>query len=209
MSKEIISCKDLTFSYESKKPLLDGITFSLQKGDFALLLGDNGSGKTTLVKLLLKKLKPVSGHIRINGEDINKKKSWRDVGYVPQKMYITSHHPVTVGELITDSHICEHLKIDSLLAKQFHKLSGGQQQKVLVALALQTNPPLLILDEPTVGIDEKSRKEFYSMLAHLVKHHQITILLVTHDSDVASQYVTKKLCIDKNKHFHSARCIHD
>ena len=205
----IVTFENVSFSYSAEQPIFEGLSFSLAKGDFAVLLGENGSGKSTLIKLLLGRLTPTSGNISIYSQPVLEKKNWLDVGYVPQKIAISNTHPAKVKELIRDSHICSHLKIDALWDKQFKTLSGGQQQKVLVALALEHNPDLLILDEPTVGIDSQTRTEFYELLSHLAKDHDKTVILVTHDGKVVDPYVTKRLCIDKSNHFSHARCVHD
>ena len=120
MKKDLVVFEKVCFGYDQNNLFLDNISFTLQKGDFALLLGENGSGKSTLVKLLLHKLKPLKGSIFLQGEDVSLKKNWRTIGYVPQKVMITANHPVKVSELISDPHICKHLSIDSLQEKQFH-----------------------------------------------------------------------------------------
>ena len=205
----MITVKDVTFSYTPDQQLLSGISFSIKKGEFVALLGANGAGKSTLLKLLLNKLQPIKGHLHINKEDVSKKKDWSNVGYVPQKITIDQHHPATVAELLIDTSLCSHLSLENLLPKQYKNLSGGQQQRVLVALALQQNPDVLLLDEPTVGVDTESRKKFYDLLKHLAKGHGKTIVLVTHDNELVQQYVTKQYCIDNQHHFSNARCLHD
>lgn len=204
----MIIVKNLSFSYHPDQKLLSGISFSLDKGDFVALLGANGAGKSTILKLILGQYEPQQGSITIAGKNVQQKKDWSDVGYVPQKISIDSNHPTTVKELIKDTSMCSHLKIDHLLNSQFKKLSGGQQQRVLVALALQNKPELLLLDEPTVGVDEQTRKTFYSLLKHLSQKHNTTILIVSHDNQLISAFASKVFCIDDKHHFSEGECVH-
>lgn len=205
----MIQVKHVSFSYSPDIKVLSGISFSIKKGEFIALLGANGAGKSTLLKLLLHKIKPQSGSININSEPVDKKTDWSDIGYVPQKVNIDMNHPATVNELIIDQSLCSHLNIQHLLKKQFKSLSGGQQQRVLVALALQNNPNILLLDEPTVGVDIDTRKKFYSLLKHISAEHSKTIILVTHDNELVEKYASRMLCIDDQHHFSHARCTHD
>ncbi len=205
----MIEVSKLHFAYESQKPLWESLSFSIQKGEFVALIGENGSGKSTLLKLLLGKLKPLSGSISFSqktGKQVT-------IGYVPQKVSIDATHPATVSELIIDRSFCSHLGVADLLSLQFNKLSGGQQQRVLVALALANDPQILLLDEPTVGVDLQTRKKFYELLSHLSQKHQKTIVLVTHDVELVEQYASRTLCIDKHftsHHPHSqVRCVHE
>ncbi|MFT4343794.1 MAG: metal ABC transporter ATP-binding protein [Candidatus Woesearchaeota archaeon] len=205
----MIKISHVFFSYVPGIKVLSGLTLSIKEGEFVALLGANGSGKTTLMKLILGKLKPTKGTITIAGEKTTEKKSWSNIGYVPQKLAIDHHHPATVEELVQNKHICSHLSIESLLPKQFRALSGGQQQRVLVALALQHDPQILLLDEPTAGMDQKSREGFYKLLKHLQEKHGKTIILITHDNDIVHTYAHKVYCIGHEHHFSEVPCAHD
>jgi zinc transport system ATP-binding protein len=207
----LISVQNVSFSYDDRK-LLSQISFSVHKGSFVALLGANGSGKTTLIQLLLGRLKPTLGKISLFGKDIESITDWSFIGYVPQRALFDKNHPATVRELVREPKICSHLGIFDLFEKQFKTLSGGQQQKVLVALALRHNPKLLLLDEPTVGMDEASCQQFYEVLSHLQRVHGITIVLVTHDLTHIKTYATHLLCIDgSTREFagKQVRCVHD
>ena len=202
----MIEAKHLFFSYSQERKLLSNISFTLQPGEFAALLGMNGSGKSTLLKILIGQLTPTKGTCTIDNKPLTLKNLSHLIGYVPQKITVDQHHPATVKELLTDTRLCNHLDVSHLMKKQFNSLSGGQQQRVLVALALQHDPKYLLLDEPTVGVDETTRKNFYKLLAHLAKKHDKAILLVTHDNDLIEDYATRILCMDSH---HKGECIHD
>ena len=205
----MIQISHVFFSYVPGTPVLSGITLSIKKGEFVALLGENGSGKTTLMRLILGKLTADKGTITIKGTKTTNKKDWRDIGYVPQKLTIDYNHPATVAELVQNKHVCNHLSLDKLLPKQFKSLSGGQQQRVLVALALQHNPEILLLDEPTVGMDSNSRESFYKLLKHLQEKHKKTIVLITHDNDIVNHYADNSYCIDAHNHAKEVPCVHD
>ena len=196
-----IRVNELSFSYEGKSILKD-ISFSANKGDFLAILGPNGAGKTTLMKLLLGFLTPDAGTIEILGSK-RPDKIRKKIGYVPQRFSIDRQFPATVRELFQHAStsrsfqsLCDHLGLEGFLDQQFISLSGGQQQRVLIGLALLREPEVLILDEPTVGVDRKTQESFYSLLKHLNKTHHLTILLVTHDVGMVPAVAKHVLCIN-------------
>lgn len=198
-----IEIKGLTFSYGST-PVLEGVDFSLPKGRFAALIGSNGAGKSTLIKLLLGEL-PLTGEtgsIRIMEHDLRQFHEWKEVGYVPQNgMTLYKDFPASVEEIVQANlyaqvgmfrYAGKREKEQVLLAlrqvgmepfrkRLIGKLSGGQQQRVLLARALVNRPRLLILDEPTSGVDEKNTEEFYKLIQRSNREDGVTVLLVTHD----------------------------
>lgn len=187
--KTLVSVSSLSFSYGENK-VLDNISFEIKEDDFIALIGPNGSGKTTLVKILLGLLPASEGEIKLS---IPKSK----IGYVPQRYTIDKNFPGTVKEILStkDGEIVVQTGIKELLSQKFISLSGGQQQRVLIALALQKNPKLLILDEPTAGVDIQAQQAFYELLKQLNKKN-ITIILVTHEVGILSSLVKKVLCIN-------------
>lgn len=187
----MLHTKNLKFSYTSKAPyILDNINLNIKKGDYVSILGSNGSGKSTLIKLILGFLKPTSGTLKLN---TNK------VGYVPQKVdNFNSQFPITVKELlnchrkilkIKDANcINNSLKEVSMLKYKnslIGNLSGGQRQKIFIAKAIMGLPDVLILDEPSTGIDIKSQKQIYKIIKQLNTNHNITILSVEHNIEAA------------------------
>ena len=200
----MIEIKELFFSYTNKPPyLLNDINLNLPKGIYLSIVGENGSCKTTLIKLILGLLKPSSGSININSKSI---------GYVPQRLdSFNSQFPITVKEVLS-SHkktIKNNLiDIDSVLKnvnmldfknRLLGMLSGGQQQRVLIARALMGNPDIIILDEPSTGVDESNQKEIYNILKKLNKEDNKTIISIEHNLDIAINNSTHILKIENAK----------
>ena len=194
--KAIYRVKDLHFSY-GKNEVLKGVNLSVKQGDFLAFIGANGSGKSTLIKLLLGIEKPTSGTIEYDGKPLGKDTDFSRISYVPQLMVASYDFPITVEELVDLGLYGEKLtaderkrRIDDALSlvdlEGFHHrlygaLSGGQRQRVLIAKALISMTDVLILDEPTTGIDFKAREELFHILRHLHDIHGITILMITHE----------------------------
>ncbi|ALC89918.1 hypothetical protein AM500_09105 [Bacillus sp. FJAT-18017] len=212
----------LSFQYEREK-VLEDINLSVPKGAFLGIVGPNGSGKSTLLKLILGLLKTQTGEIKLFGEPIGIFKSWEKIGYVSQKANsFNTGFPATVQEVVSSGltrkiglfrfmkatekekvrEALESVGMAEFADKNIGELSGGQQQRVFIARALVSEPELLILDEPTVGVDQKQEGIFYSMLESLNKKAGITLLLVTHDIGTVSQAVTHVACLNKHLHFH-------
>jgi len=196
----MINGRNISFSYD-KVPVLKDISFDIEDGDFIAILGPNGAGKTTLVKLIVGLLPMQKGTLEIFGKPA--KNSANVIGYMPQRYSIDKLFPGTVKEILAaikreESGIISELGMQPFLDKKFTELSGGQQQRVLITLALQNNPKILILDEPTVGVDIKTETEFLQLLKHINKIHHVTILLITHDVGMVPAVANKVLCISHN-----------
>lgn len=225
MTEPIFEIKDITYTYKDKleeTPALKNISLQIDKGDFVALVGPNGSGKTTLLKLILGVLKPQKGEIYINGKASRKYDTWQEIGYVSQKSNsFAKGFPATVSEVVLSGltkgkglfkrfNRNDRQKLDDVLSliditdlkdKNISSLSGGQTQRVFIARALINNPSILVLDEPTVGIDTKHVKEFYDVLLKL-KQKDVTILLVTHDIGVVVDHANEVACLNEHLHFH-------
>ena len=186
--KPLISVSSLYFSYGEHR-VLENVSFDIKENDFIAIIGPNGSGKTTLVKVLLGLL-PAQGKVVLS---IQKER----IGYVPQHTTIDKNFPGTVEEILSSDNeeITHEAGIHKLLKEKFTNLSGGQQQRVFIAMALQRNPKLLILDEPTAGVDVQAQQSFYGLL-HQLNKKGITIVLVTHEIGVIPSLVKKVLCIN-------------
>jgi zinc transport system ATP-binding protein len=198
-----ILCKDLAIGYEDGTIAKD-INFQINSGDYLCILGDNGSGKTTLMKTLLGINQAIGGEIIFeNGF------SRREIGYLPQQTAVQRDFPASVEEIVLSGCLvkCGHrpfyssqqrkeafanmkkLGIEKFAHKSYRKLSGGQQQRVLLARALCAAGKMLVLDEPTAGLDSSSTEEMYRYIESLNKEG-VTIVMVSHDLDAALKYAS-------------------
>ena len=155
-----------------------------------------------------------SGRISILNQDIKKsKKIFKTIGYIPQKKSIDQKFPLTVQELVSLSltrktsknvvfEILKQVGLYNMKNKIIGQLSGGQQQRVLIAKALVNNPTILMLDEPTNELDQKSQNDFYFLLKELNEKNKITIIWTSHDMDAVNKYANKVSCINKRMFFH-------
>ncbi|MDQ0231621.1 metal ABC transporter ATP-binding protein [Metabacillus malikii] len=222
MKKPIIEISHLNFTYEQQR-VLEDISLSIEEGDFLGLVGPNGSGKTTLLKCILGLLKPQQGEIKLFGETIQKFKNWHEIGFVSQKANsFNTGFPASVFEVVSSgltsklglfklmtkhdkqkvNQAIEAVGLSDFKKRNIGELSGGQQQRAFIARAIVSNPKLLILDEPTVGVDAQTVQNFYEMLKHLNEKLGITLLLVTHDIGTITDKVSHVACINKHLHFH-------
>jgi zinc transport system ATP-binding protein len=216
--RPIIEVKNLNFSYSKEQPVLENISFSVPAGDYVGILGPNGGGKTTLLKILVGLLKPTTGAVTIFGKDIYKLKNRTEIGYVPQRIAEdNATFPATVYEIVESGlttkkgllgmitasdrqSIEDTLKLTNILDLKHRlmgQLSGGQRQRVYLARALASQPKILILDEPFVGVDPTSQKDFYNFLKELNAKQGLTILFVSHDIDTITGEVKSILCINR------------
>lgn len=193
----MIHIEHLWFSYSGTSTnVLSDINVQISDGEYVSVIGENGCGKTTLMRILLGFLKPTKGTIAIDTKFI---------GYVPQRNDFTNaNFPITVYEVMASYHKLLKLKDQSIIMEVLKltgmesfknslmgNLSGGQTQKILIARALMGTPKLLILDEPSTGIDADSQKEIYGLLRDLCKEKKITVVSVEHNLEVVFSYSTK------------------
>ncbi|MEI4770886.1 metal ABC transporter ATP-binding protein [Psychrobacillus sp. FJAT-51614] len=222
MSNPLIQLQNVFYQYEQTEALKN-ISLKIEEGDFLAIIGPNGSGKSTLLKIILGLLKPTKGEVLLFGKPVPLFKEKELIGYVSQKSNaFNTGFPATVEEVVqsglvkkagifrsypknTQSKVKEALTsvgMEKFSKKNIGDLSGGQQQRVFIARALVSDPKILILDEPTVGVDSKNVRSFYHMLSHLNREHQITIVLVTHDVDAVSKSISHVACLNQTIHFH-------
>ncbi|RDY23345.1 metal ABC transporter ATP-binding protein [Romboutsia maritimum] len=215
---KVIKFKNVSFGYEDKT-ILEEINFNIEQGDYIGIVGPNGAGKSTMLKLIINQVSPIKGNIELLGNDIKNFNKWEKIGYVNQKSNsFTSSFPATVTEVVSMNlsskiglfkhikkhHLDEVYKVLKLVGLYEYKdrligsLSGGQQQKVFIARALIKSPKILILDEPTVGIDVNGQKEFYEILNKLNSKLGLTIIIVSHDLFIVKKEV-KKIAFIKDK----------
>ena len=182
------------------RQVLSDVTFSLRKGEFTGVIGPNGAGKTTLLRVILGLLEPSGGQVLIDGEPVNSKNK-AAIGYVPQKLVIDPDMPLRARDVVAlgiDGHRLgfafpsrqRREMIEAALADvgaaryanaRVGELSGGEQQRVLIAHALISRPKLLLLDEPLANLDIRSEQEIVAVLARLAREQQIAVLLSAHD----------------------------
>ena len=217
--KNIKSVENVSFAY-NKENVLQDIIMYVDEGDFVGIVGCNGSGKSTLMKLLIGQLTPSKGKIKLFNEELSKSKDLNKIGYVPQiSLSSNATFPATVEEIVMTNlyskigfmkfpkkehkeKVKEVLKIVNMQdysKRLIGNLSGGQQQRVMIAKALVSDPKVIILDEPTTGIDAASEKSLYALLNKLNKESKITIIIVSHDFEKISQYTNKIFSVNKNK----------
>lgn len=194
----IIQIKDVSYNYPTKKDTLKHVSFDVKKGTFTCIVGENGSGKSTLIKCILGLNKAYTGEI------IKPKR----VGYLPQKSIIQSNFPASIEEVVLSgtignniknvfykksdkenaTKVMKELEIYDIRKTCFADLSGGQQQRVLIARALCATDEIIILDEPTNGLDPSISIQIYELLDTLKKNDDITVLMVSHDVERALEY---------------------
>ncbi len=204
-----IKVDNLSFGYDYRT-VLKNISFSIESGDFLVIVGNNGSGKSTLIKCILGINKIPEKKVFIDDIDISDYQKWINVGYVPQKFDDFNYEfPITVNEILTVSKLSklaeeERLKlldkmgILELQNENINNLSGGQIQRVFITRALMNNPKLLILDEPTVGVDSDNIRSFYQMVNEL-NNDGVTIILITHEIKTTEANFSHVLYLDDGR----------
>jgi zinc transport system ATP-binding protein len=196
------------------KPILQGVDADLARGKVTALIGLNGAGKSTLLRALVKEV-PCSGEVRFHCGHDHTRPTPEHVGYVPQKLRIEANLPLTVEDLFAIAmqgrrplwlglsrrvrgvtpELLERVGAGALLRRPVAALSGGELQRVLLALALEPKPELLLLDEPAAGIDFKEEEKFYDLIGRLNRDTGVTILLVSHDTSVVHRMAHHVLCL--------------
>jgi zinc transport system ATP-binding protein len=210
MAEKILKVKDLSVKFNSHQ-IFNGLNFEVDRDTTLAVIGPNGSGKTVLFKSIL-------GLITYQG-DVEWAKDIR-IGYVPQKLSIEGDLPLTVMEFLklkesSEEKIVKTLSIVGFKKKAEHvhhdirvletklgSLSGGELQRVLMANALLGDPNVLLLDEPTAGVDLKGEETFYELFARLKKDSDLTILFISHDLEVVKKYADATLEL-KHEHGHN------
>lgn len=211
-----VKLQEISFRYNSEM-VLNNITFSVKPGEFVVTVGPNGAGKSTLLKIIAGLIEPISGQVLIDNKNIHQAAKQGIIGYVPQHYaQNTAAFPATVEEIVAlglvsvqgavknkgakhiVSHMLELVGAEELVGRRIGELSGGQQQRIMVARALAGNPQLLLLDEPTSGVDYTASAKIYELLGRLNNTLGITIVMVSHDIENATRFASKVACINHN-----------
>jgi len=210
----LLELRKVSFGYGAM-PVLEDINIHLHRGQFAALVGPSGAGKTTMLKLILGSLQPTYGEIYTRGKLLQNGHKPR-VGYVPQLETVDWNFPVTVEQAVWMGQIgnkniwpwmnleerrqvrvmLERLGISNLAQRHIRDLSGGQQQRVFLARALISKPDLLVLDEPTVGLDIQTAEMILVLLAEL-NRQGVTLLMTTHDLNAAAAHLPWVICLNQ------------
>jgi zinc transport system ATP-binding protein len=196
---------------------LEDVSLKIECGKFIGLMGPNGGGKTTLIKVIAGLIKPDRGQVHVAGP------LPRTVGYVPQEQAIDPDFPVTASDVVETGlygslgliprvgakekrAIVDALALvgmQALAGRRFGEMSGGQKQRIFIARAIVSRPALLLLDEPTTGVDARARDEFYRLLARLRSDLALTVILASHDLEVVPQQVDEIVCINQRVYVHA------
>ena len=210
--ESIVRLHDVSCGY-GKREVLSGVSLDIMPGDFVGLLGPSGSGKTTLLRTVLGAVDVYRGQVLVEGTSTDRRRP--KVGYVPQLETIDWNFPVTVREAVMmgrtmdnrflpwygredrmlADEMMERLGISHLAPRHIRELSGGQQQRVFLARALVSGPRILLLDEPTSGVDMKTRDDVMHLL-HEINHQGITIIMTTHEINAVAVHLPWVICMN-------------
>jgi zinc transport system ATP-binding protein len=203
-----IEVQDLWLTFD-RCPVLRGVNLQVPRRQLVALIGPNGSGKTTLLRCILGLQTPEKGVVRIFGQPLSRSLFDR-VGYVPQRLALERSFILSVREFLAvrldqtrhwfwrrhravDERLHEalvELGVQHLLDRPLAQLSGGQLQRVLIAFSLLKEPELLLLDEPTAGVDKPGEQSFYELIAEIQRRHDLTVVLVSHDLSMVYRHAS-------------------
>lgn len=215
--------EDVMFAYPNNI-VLDRLNFKVELGDFVAMIGPNGAGKSTVLKLCVGLLRPISGQVKILGEPVAAFRNWRRIAYVSQNPLRERSFPATVAEVVAMGRVAalgmgrDIRKEDREIIRQslewvgmyehrrdiIGRLSGGQQQRVMIARALAAQAAILVLDEPTAGIDSAATDAIYALLRKLNSSLETTIVVVSHDVEGIAQYAGKVIKINKGVEYYGS-----
>ncbi|MDI9475997.1 MAG: metal ABC transporter ATP-binding protein [Natronincolaceae bacterium] len=221
--ERLLDVKGVYFGY-NKKYVLEDVNLTVFRGDFLGIVGPNGSAKSTLIKIILGILKPQRGTVVLLNSPIERFNQWDRIGYISQRVRnFNPAFPATVEEIVGanlysqmgvfkffnkehKTKIKEALDVVNMSDYQDHligNLSGGEQQKVFIARTLISNPEIIFMDEPLVGVDVQSQEQFYGLMEKLNKELGITLVMVSHDIGVITDKANRVACVGNRK-----VCVH-
>lgn len=224
MNEFAVDIKDLWVSLNDDFTLRE-VDLQIRRGIFLGLIGPNGGGKTTLLQVMLGLVKPDRGQVMVFGRPAGDHKNKGLIGYLPQRAFADLSFPVTVFDVVMmgryskiglwrkassqdRDQVLEKLQAVGMVHlrdRPIGRLSGGEQQRVFIARALASDPQMLLLDEPTSGVDTGAQDAFYQLLGKLNKDLALTIVLVSHDIGVIPSHTDEIACLNQKLHLHG-RC---
>lgn len=202
-----ITLDGVRFAY-ANDPVITDISLEVEPGRTVCFTGENGCGKSTLLKLIIGDLAPDEGRVEVLGERVHGRRALKELGYVPQKNVIGKNSfPITAQEIVVQGlagdfgivkiprrrhqrralEALQHMGLGEYADTPFGELSGGLQQRVMITRALINDPEIIVLDEPTAGVDKESREEFLRELDRLHSERGLTVVMVTHDVAVVQE----------------------
>jgi zinc transport system ATP-binding protein len=205
----------VSFAYPGSHPVLRDVDLRIEQGEFVAIAGPNGGGKTTLLRLALGLERPTSGSVRLYGEPADRARRRSRVAYLPQRAQLAIDAPATVREIAAAGRVArrgvvgplraaDRAVIDAAIARvglSAHadavvaRLSGGQQQRAFIAKALAAEPDLLVLDEPTAGVDVDAQEALAALLARLHRELVVTVLFVSHEFGAVERFVERLVLV--------------
>ena len=207
-----IICRNLAIGYDGKA-IVQNMNFSVNTGEYLCVIGENGAGKSTFMKTLLGLQPPIQGEI-LFGDNLKQ----NEIGYLPQQTEVQKDFPASVREIVVSGcqnqlglrpfynrkeksyaeAILNKLQITDLAEQCYRELSGGQKQRVLLARALCATKKMLLLDEPVAGLDPKAAKEMYYLIQKINREENITVIMISHDIQIAVNYASHVMKIGPN-----------
>jgi zinc transport system ATP-binding protein len=210
-----VELRSVSFSYGPGPPVLAGVELAIEQGEFVAVAGPNGGGKTTLLRIALGLEHPSSGRALLFGEPAHRFSRREAIGYLAQRAQVGVDAPVTVREVVAAGRVpragivgglrrTDRAKVDEAIARvgltavagrPLTRLSGGQQQRAFIAKALAGEPDLLVLDEPTTGVDVEAQEAFAALLDRLQRELGVTILYVSHEFGAVERFVKRLVLV--------------
>jgi zinc transport system ATP-binding protein len=207
--------REVAYAYERGDEVLRDVDLSVEAGELVAIAGPNGGGKTTLVRLALGLIAPRRGRVLIFGEPAHSYRSRADLAYLPQRSQLGTEAPATVREVVTAGRLAragifgplgrshraavsdaiERVGLSPVADRPLARLSGGQQQRAFIAKALAGEPSLLVLDEPTTGVDAEAQEALAGLLERLHRDLEVTVLYVSHEFGAIERYVERLVLV--------------
>jgi zinc transport system ATP-binding protein len=211
----VVDLRDVDFAYPGGPPVLRDVTLGVDQGEFVAVAGPNGGGKTTLLRILLGLERPRRGTARLFGEPAAGLRGRSRIGYLAQRAQLGIESPVTVREVVAAGRVprgrlvgplraadraqvelaVERVGLADRASAPLSTLSGGQQQRAFIAKALAGEPELLVLDEPTAGVDVDAQEALASLLEELHRDLRVTILFVSHEFGAVERFVDRLVLV--------------